>query len=307
MLWKSDPAEVGRALCRAHLGPILAACALVLVDRALMAYRWLVLIRPFATAAGPSFRAVMRIFFVSTFVGTFLPASVGGDAVRAYALAREQVPGPAALASVLMDRMLGVLSILIMAVGGLVLVRALASNAGVLLALAVTAGLCLATGIAVFSSAARGWFAQLARWLPGVRLRSIADRLLDAVGAYASRQGDLANVLVGSIGVQVLRVVQAYLLGIAVGITQPVTLYFALIPVILLVMLLPVSINGIGVSQAAFVWFFAQAGVPNNLAFSLSVLFVALGIVGNLPGGFLYLTRGLKGTHKSGQTTSGIF
>ena len=33
----------------------------------------------------------MRIFFVSTFVGTFLPASVGGDAVRAYSLARLNV------------------------------------------------------------------------------------------------------------------------------------------------------------------------------------------------------------------------
>jgi hypothetical protein len=36
------------------------------------------------------------------------------------------------------------------------------------------------------------------------------------------------------------------------------------------------------------VWFFARAGVPAPAAFALSVLFVALGIVGNLPGGILY-------------------
>ena len=59
-------------------------------------------------------------------------------------------------------------------------------------------------------------------------------------------------------------------------------------PLILLVMLLPVSINGIGPSQVAFVWFFGRAGVPEAQAFALSVLFVALGIVGNLPGGLLY-------------------
>ena len=46
--------------------------------------------------------------------------------------------------------------------------------------------------------------------------------------------------------------------------------YFAFIPLILLVMLLPVTFNGIGTGQAAFVWFFAQAGVPAASAFALS-------------------------------------
>jgi glycosyltransferase 2 family protein len=64
--------------------------------------------------------------------------------------------------------------------------------------------------------------------------------------------------------------------------------YLVYIPLILLVMLLPVTFNGIGTSQAAFVWSFGQAGVDAGSAFALSILFVALGIVGNLPGGFLY-------------------
>lgn len=295
MLWKSDPGQVGRALADARLAPILAACALVLLDRALMAYRWLVLLRPFSTADGPSFGAVMRVFFVSTFVGTFLPASVGGDAVRAFALARENVPGPSALASVLMDRMLGVLSILILAAAGLAIARSLADSPGVVVSLGVTAAACLATAAVVFSNTLRVWAATLAARLPGAWVRSVAGRLLEAVGTYATRHGDLANVLAGSLGVQALRIIQAWLLGVAVGITEPVLTYAALIPIILLVMLLPVSINGIGVSQAAFVWFFGQMGVASSLAFALSVLFVALGIVGNLPGGFLYLTGGLHG------------
>ncbi len=68
----------------------------------------------------------------------------------------------------------------------------------------------------------------------------------------------------------------------------PRAVYLAFIPLILLVMLLPVTINGLGTSQVAFVWFFGRVGVPQAEAFALSVLFVALGIVGNLPGGLLY-------------------
>ena len=58
-------------------------------------------------------------------------------------------------------------------------------------------------------------------------------------------------------------------------------------PLILLVMLLPITVNGIGTSQAAFIWFFARAQTPPHEAFVLSVLFVALQVVGNLPGAFL--------------------
>ena len=98
----------------------------------------------------------------------------------------------------------------------------------------------------------------------------------------------LSAVLACSLAVQFLRIVQAYSLGRGLGIDVPLTAYVAFIPLILLVMLLPVTFNGIGTSQVAFVWFFARAGVPAASAFALSVLFVALGIIGNLPGGLLY-------------------
>ena len=85
-----------------------------------------------------------------------------------------------------------------------------------------------------------------------------------------------------------LRVLQAWCLGMALGITAGLAIYFLAIPVILLIMLLPITINGLGTSQAAFLWLFGAAGTARPAAFALSVLFVALGIVGNLPGGLLY-------------------
>jgi len=293
VFWKSHPAEVLQALAHTRPGPILVAVLLVLLDRTLMAYRWLVLLRPFSGPDGPRFGAVMRIFFVSTFVGTFLPASVGGDAVRAYALAKERVHGSAAVASVLMDRMLGVLSVLVMAVVGLAFAQQMARDPMVLTALAVTALVCAVTAIVVFSPRAERLVQHAADWLPWVAGRALIVRLVSAMQVYANRHGDLANVLLGSIGVQLLRIVQAYYLGLGLGIAQPITTYLAFIPVILLVMLLPVTINGLGTSQLAFVWAFAQAGVPGAQSFPLSVLFVALGVVGNLPGGVLYATGGM--------------
>ena len=64
--------------------------------------------------------------------------------------------------------------------------------------------------------------------------------------------------------------------------------YFAFMPVILLVMQLPITINGLGTTQVAFERLFVPAGVPEAPAFALSLLFLALGILGSLPGGVLY-------------------
>ena len=102
-------------------------------------------------------------------------------------------------------------------------------------------------------------------------------------------------MLTGSLAVQLLRITQAWMLGLALGIPAGFLAYLVYVPVILLVMLLPITINGLGTSQAAFVWLFAASGVSREDAFALSVLFLALGTVGNLPGGILYATGGLHG------------
>jgi hypothetical protein len=99
-------------------------------------------------------------------------------------------------------------------------------------------------------------------------------------------------VLAASVAVQTIRVAQAYCLGRAIAIDLPLSTYFVLIPIVLLVMLLPITVNGLGTSQYAFDVLFGQAGVAAPQAVALSILFVALGIVGNLPGSILYAAEG---------------
>src|SRR5262245_6880990 len=255
-----------------------------------MAYRWIVLLCPIDPATRPPLSAVIRIFFLSTFAGTFLPTSIGADVVRAFGLSQLRVAPGQAVASVLMDRLLGVVSILIMGIVGLMLAQTqdLASIRAIEVPLSITAIASAAAAAIVFSEAAASLAESIALRLPIAIIRRLATDLTRATRAYGRHHAELVNVLVGSIGVQVLRIIQAYCLGRALAIDLSMPAYFAFVPLILLVMLLPVSINGIGPSQVAFVWFFGRAGVPDAQSFALSVLFVALGIIGNLPGGLLY-------------------
>jgi glycosyltransferase 2 family protein len=284
ILWRSEPSAVAAAAAGVDWRWIGVAVLLVLVDRALMAYRWVALLCTIESGRRPPIGPLLRVFFVSTFVGTFLPASIGGDIVRSYGLAQLRVDGGDAVASVVMDRLLGVASIFLMAVGGLALARDLASNAAIVAGLFVAAGACAAMLLLVFSPKV----AALVLRLPFRAIRRTGARLVESIRKYAAHPSRLLAVLGGSLAVQALRVVQAFCLGRSLGIDVPLAAYFAFVPLILLIMLLPITINGLGTSQAAFVWFFSRAGVSSAAAFALSVLFVALGIVGNLPGAVLY-------------------
>jgi len=301
LLWRSDPAAVFQAAAHADLRWLAAAVVLVFVDRALMAERWIHLLCIIDRGARPRLARLLEIFFVSTFVGTFLPASIGGDAVRAYSLSRENVSGADAVASVFMDRMLGVASLLLMGVAGLFLAQDLASNRIILMSLSVTTAVSVLTMLMIFSERVGIWCARVAGGMPIPAVQRAAGGVIESVRRYASHHAALLTVLASSIAVQILRVLQAYCLGRAIAIEAGLPVYFAFIPLILLVMLLPVSINGLGTGQAAFVWFFARAGVAAAPAFALSLLFIlALQLVGNIPGAFVYAFKPSPAMVRSG-------
>jgi uncharacterized membrane protein YbhN (UPF0104 family) len=124
---------------------------------------------------------------------------------------------------------------------------------------------------------------------PRRKARTLAAGLVDAVRRYTTRHGQLTNVLLSSIGVQILRVLQAYCLGLSLGLQTPLWVYFVFVPLIVIVMQIPVTMMGLGTSQVAFQVFFGQVGVASAQSVALSILFVALAVVGNLPGGLLYV------------------
>jgi len=252
-----------------------------------MAYRWVVLLCALTPGSRPPFRSIMRVFFVSTFVGSFLP-SVGGDLYRAYSLSRLRVSAAESAASVFMDRMLGVQSMVIVGLLAGLLDPRLLVNRWVVLSLAATTIACGVAAMTVFSPAAAGFAQAMTLRLPSARAQRIGGALVDAVRRYRHHHGELTTVLAVSILVQMIRVVQAYCLGRAIGMPAPLAAYFVFVPIAMLIMQLPVTIQGLGTGQWVFTWLFGTVGTPAAAAVALSLLFVALGLVGNLPGALLY-------------------
>ena len=285
ILWKVDGREALRAIARLDLRVLLLVGALLVVDRALMVWRWIALRR----AAGQpiSTKSATWIYLVSSFVGGFLPAGVGADLARAYTLTQRTSQGGAAIASVAADRLLGLISILLVGLFGAVSWQRGADGNTVLMSGAV---------LGVFASIAFLWADSWVRAVMphALRERRIGIRALryaDALSAYRGHRGTIALVLTLSIGVQLLRILQAYLLGRGIGIDVPFGYYLVFMPIGLIALLLPISISGFGAPQALMVWLLTPVGVPEADAFALTTLVVLSGIVSNLPGAILYLRQ----------------
>jgi len=289
VLWASNPSAILAACRAADLRWLLAAVALVLVDRTLMALRWIDLLVALAPGSRPRLAVVLRVFFVSSFVSNFVP-SVASDLYRAYALSRYDVHLAESTASVLMDRALGVLSVVLVAAAALPFAHGLAGRERLIATVAILAALCGVAAASVFSEGA----AAAVRWLAGLIplrvLHRVAAALTEAVRRYADHHVEMLRVLAYSILVQVIRVLQGWCIGTALGLDAPLLTYFVFIPIIVLVMQVPITPNGIGTTQWIFHELFVrQLGAPPAPVFTFSVLFLSLGILGTVPGALLYL------------------
>jgi uncharacterized protein (TIRG00374 family) len=229
--------------------------------------------------------AAARLFLVSSFVGSFLPAGVGADAARAYGLSRESVSGSEALASVAIDRLLGVMSIIVMAMVGVVVWKPARDPRLIvtIFALMIVCRLILSAD----------WWLRL---LVPSRLHDhpVIKRLIrlgEALSRYRGRRSVIARVMIWSLLVQVLRITQAYYLGVGLGMAVPYTYFLLFMPVGLFMLLLPISISGFGVPQGVIVWLLRPVGVPDAQSFALSTLIVLTGLAGNLPGLWLWLRQ----------------
>jgi uncharacterized protein (TIRG00374 family) len=272
------------ALLQVSLWHLAAVLALVAFDRGVMIGRWLLILR--SSHQQVTVKSVAWIFLVTSFIGSALPAGVGTEAARAYTLARRIDNTSEAVASVAIDRLLGVLSLASLSVIGS-LVWGSANGA------LPMSWVWMAVGLVAVISAWIFWADRLLRGILPLawhksRLGTSVIRLADALSRYRDRRPTLVAVFALSFLVQMLRVYQAYLLGLGLGIDVSLGYYLVFMPVGLLVLLLPVSVAGFGLPQGVIVWLLRPQGVPDTLSLALSTLIILTGLAGNLPGAWLY-------------------
>ncbi|MNX50970.1 hypothetical protein D3C86_816150 [compost metagenome] len=219
-------------------------------------------------------------YMVGMFFNTFLPSSFGGDAVRAYKLARYSGATGSSVGSVVVDRFLALHSLLVVSLVAVCfspeMRQAISSPLLVLFLLA---------GSAPFAFPWVLGRPAFARWRDRFPpLREAVDTLgAPGVGARTLRVWGLA------IAIQYLNAVMHFFLIRAIGEHVPLAYVLAFVPVMVLLTSLPLSVNGIGIRESSLVFFLGRVGIGSAEALAVGVLSLAMLLLAGAVGGGLHL------------------
>ena len=270
--WRVDLASVAGIVSGASWGWIAAAFALYCALQGLCAWRWLLLARVLNLAG--SWSTFVRYYYVGMFFNLFLPTGVGGDVYRCYYIARSSSDWTRAIVSVLADRGVGF--------GTMCVIAAVATFAFGAVDLPAWLEWALGAGVA-------GVLVLLAAVVAARGPLSSLRTAMPLIVEFFRRPGVLAFVAGLSFLLQSLVIVVNVLNAEALRLNVPVVFYFILIPLIAVATMIPVSLNGLGVREGAFVFFLAQVGVPEAQALALALLWLAVTAAAGLVGGLVWL------------------
>ena len=281
LVWRIDWAQAAGALAHAHWGLWAAGLGVYLFAQVVSSVRWRMLSR--VQGFGGSQLRYLAYYFIGMFFNLVLPTSIGGDMLRTwYLVTREAGAIPkerrqaAGFLSVTGDRLNGLVALI-----GVAVIAAFCCPTPLPpWILWIVRGLTIA---AVVGLLAVPWAGPLLASRP--RLRWLAYN----ASLYAKDPKTLFLATLLSFVVQGANVLLAWLMGEALRLPVPPAYYGVLAPLVTLVSLLPISLNGMGLRELATVVLLHPFGVGGGQAVTLAVLTFAVYTAASLPGSAVLL------------------
>ncbi len=259
-----------------------AAIAVGGIAVVLSTYKWRVILRNEELDC-PS-AELLRYYLIGIYFNNFLPTSIGGDAARVYLLARRYGHRKKIFYSVLVERFTGLMALVFFLTLGVVWgPRVLGGDYSVLLGpvFLLGGGLFL-----IFFN--RQVLARFVKMLPGPLqgyVEMVGDRL--GHGIHFSKVG--WTVVWTSVFFQFLGILIYLLVAQSLSLTVTFSDLMLIVPLVTLLTLIPLSLNGLGIREGGFVVLLSGLGVPASEALSLSLLYYAITLLLSLCGWGLWL------------------
>jgi len=270
----------------------VAGIGVFFVSNILGSYQWHQLLH--ASGIKLSFTQTFRFYFVGLFFNNFLPANIGGDAVKVYDVTKIGTSVYQVIAVTLLDRLLGIFSLCLLAVAAtLYLVRV--DGAGPYGAYLVIFVACMIPALGFYFFKPLGnLLRRLARSIRPLSLDVRLSSVLDYLGEFKGRKPLVARLIGMSLIIQTLRVMTHVLIGVSLGVMLDFTVlcqFFVFVPLLSLAMIPPITINGLGIREALGIVLFANAGLGETDAFAMEFLTYGVSVLVSLVGFLFFVSR----------------
>lgn len=278
-----------QTLSSINIAHYLAGLGVYFLVMGLWGLRWHLFIRAAKEPVG--FDRTLGTLFIGMFYAMFLPTIVGTDVGRMYELGRDAGSNKTNVVStVLFDRLIGMISLVMMAIVGLIIGYQFAGTGGVVSTVLVALA-ALTVGWLLFFNRplVERLFSVLFRLPLLGRLEHTIRELYEALFLLHNQPRLLFSSLAISLLYTAAETVAVMLVAKALGVEVEPIYYFIFMPIIWLILVVPISISGLGLREGAFVFLFTQVGMASADAVAISLLLYSYGVVVGLVGGLVLL------------------
>ena len=273
---------------------LVTGLLLYTVAVALAAWRWGLLCE--AQRMPVRTRTLFTSYLVANFFNNFLPSNIGGDVIRIRDTAGPAGSKTLATTVVLFDRAIGLMGVVLVAAIGASVASGAASPAPALPVWPswLWAGFLLATVVGAPAVIAPEGVGRLLQPLTVFHPEWVGDRISTITGTlerFRERPSALLGGFAGALLVQAVMVL--FYAAVARSFNIPIATWHlaVIVPVSFVVQMLPVSVNGFGVREATFSFYFSRIGLPIGSAMALSLGAQALIMLFSLTGAGCYVMR----------------
>ena len=259
--WLISSGKLNFSALKNLLSPGIASISLALVCLNLFfaSERWRILIKSqnIKTSSWP----IMKLSLIGNFFNYAMPGGVGGDVIKAYYFTKQNTGTKiVAITSVLMDRVLGLYSMIILALVVMFYDMNHIMHIQSLLTLFwIIAGLFVSFSAALALVFSQYLYRQqiLSTIIKQLPMAEKFLKLYESMHLYGNHGGRIMSVILFSLMSQTCAIIFLYVAGFATGYSDiPVTTYFLVAPLGFMATAIPISPAGVGVGQAAFYFLF---------------------------------------------------
>lgn len=295
LIYWTDLNQVQNSLSEANYWYLLLAILVITFNRFLMAGKWGILLK--AKNIRMNIFDLTKIYYIANFLGLFLPPTVGTDIVRAYYVIKKDHSKVDVISSIIVERILGFLTLFFAALAGFILFlgevampQEHADNLFIII-LALALG-----GSVIFLLSLNDNFTnRMLKFLQSFekfrfikKIVSKIEKLIESYRSYKNHKSALTIFLVLTFLEIFTVILWSYISAIALNVNIPFTYFIAFIPILLVLVRLPFTIDGFGLNEGSYVYFLSLIGIVSSVAFSVGFITHIVTIIGILPGGVLY-------------------
>lgn len=249
----------------------------------LSCFKWQAILRVDGIACPLS--TLVRYYLIGIFFNNFLPTSIGGDAVRAYYITREYGRPSVGVSSILAERLSGLAILVLLPIFAFFPSSVFVPFSIPGLLVGVLTSLFLVVWLLLMPRVRKFWKPRLPKWI-----HEEMERISDALIRYLSDIRTLMVVFLCSVIFNGLVVLSSWFVAGALGLNLSMVDLMVVVPLVVLLTLIPFSLNGLGIREGGFIFFLSPLGVSTTeaMAYSLSnyLLMILLSVAGGLLFGF---------------------